>query len=370
MKLATTILCAFVTVLPVSAQNDRELSDAYEQGRKLPASEATKLESKLAKKPGDILDRVRLISFYTLAPESPAPEVAVVARRTHLLWMAEHQPESWLWNQRSYGSAVYVKGDRLADPEGFDAIRHKWLEHLSNDPANERIRANAAAFLQVGDDETALRLIREMRNPRYLGTEYASLLLGVTARDHATGIALFSDPTVREGPLAAQALSELQNSSDAQLIGGAGVWLARDGAVLWSGKKLEWDYSPLAKTLLIRARALEPDRLDWFVANPELPQPGERRAMMTVRVGGTAMGSKRLRTVQPNVPEQLRGLRGTVLLEMAIDGDGRVIRAVAKTGPPELYAISVEAVERWLYKPTTIGGSPVIVLSEVDMNYQ
>jgi Gram-negative bacterial TonB protein C-terminal len=369
MKIATAILCALFIVLSASAQDSRELADAYEQGRKLNASEAAKLENKLAKKPQDTLDRIRLIAFYTLAPESPAPETAIVARRKHLLWMAEHQPDSRFWSQWPYGSAVYVKGDRLADAEGFNAIRDQWLKHLSSGPANEKIRANAVGFLELGDRETALRLTREMHNPRYLGTQYALLLLGVTARDYDTGIPLFSDPMVRQGPLASEALSELQNSSDAQLIGGAGFWLARDGAILWSQKKLEWDYSSLAKNLLDRARALEPDRLDWFMANPELPQPGERRPIMTVRVGGAVMGSRSLRTVQPNVPDHLRGIRGTVLLEVAIDGNGKVMRAVAKGGPPELYAVSIQAVEQWQYKPTTISGSPALVITSVEINY-
>jgi hypothetical protein len=236
LKRTAVVLCVLVTVLSASAQNSRELSDAYEQGPKLSASEAAKLESKVAANPQDIPDRIRLIAFYTLAPESPAPEIAVVARRKHLLWMAENQPESSLWSQMSYGSAVYVKGDRLADPEGFNAIRDQWLKHLSSDPTNEKIRANAASFLELGDPETALRLVREMRKPRYLGTLYSLLLLGVTARDYKTGIPLFSDPSVRQSPLAAQALSELQNSSVAQLVGGAGFWLARDGAILWSQK--------------------------------------------------------------------------------------------------------------------------------------
>lgn len=283
--------------------------------------------------------------------------------------MAEHEPESWLWSQKPYGSAVYVKGDRLADPDGFTAIREQWLKHLSRDPSNEKIRANAASFLALGDRETALRLIREMRNSRYLGTEYALLLLGVTARDYDAGIPVFSDSAVRKSELAAHALAELNNSSDPEFIGGAGFWLARDGAILWSQGKLDWDYSSVAKSLLKRARELEPNRIDWLVANPELPRGGEQRPIMAVRIGGPAMESKRLQTVQPEVPTQLRGLRGTVLVDIAVDGAGNVMAAVAKSGPPELYAISLDAVKQWRYQPTAIHGSPVIVMTTVEFRY-
>src|SRR4026207_1126364 len=81
-------------------------------------------------------------------------------------------------------------------------------------------------------------LIRDMKNPRYLGTQYALLLLGVTARDYDTGLPLACDASWRETPLAEKALAELQSSSAPQLIGGAGFWLARDGGMLWSQGKL------------------------------------------------------------------------------------------------------------------------------------
>ena len=362
------VACAVMSV--ALAQDAREFSDAYQQGRKLSAKEASKIEAKLESKPGNVPDRVRLVAFYTLAPDAPPPEEAIKARRRHLLWMAEHEPESWLWSQRSYGSAVYVKGDRLADPDGFNEIREIWLKHLSRQPDNEKIRANAASFLDLGDRETALRLIRDMKNPRYLGTQYALLLLGVTARDYDTGMPLACDASWRETPLAEKALAELQSSSDPQFIGGAGFWLARDGGMLWSQGKLTWDYSSLAKNLLTRAQSLEPSRLDWFVANPDLPQPGERRPVMSVRIGGSAMESKRLRTVQPEVPDSLRGVRGVVALNVAIGGDGKVIRAVAESGPPELYANSVKAVQQWTYQPTTISGNPVIVITKVEIDYK
>lgn len=370
MKIVISLLFATVAVLSASAQDTREFTDAYQRGRNLSSTDATKLENELVAQAGNILDRVELVAFYTFAHEAPATEETLKARRSHLLWMAEHEPESWLWNQRSYGSAVYVEGDRLADPEGFNAIRDQWLKHLSSDPTNERIRANAASFLQLGDPDTALRLIRAMRNPRYLGYEYALLLLGVTARDYNTGTPLFSDSNIRKGPLAEQALAELQSSSDAAVIGGAGFGLARDGAILWSQKKLDWDYSSLAKNLLQRAQALEPNRLDWFVANPTLPQPGERRAFMTIRVGGKVMESKLTHKILPRVPSGLRGTRGSVALDVAIDGDGKVIRALPQSGPTELYAISVGAVEQWEYKPTTLNGDPVIVITEVVVNYR
>jgi hypothetical protein len=369
-RFAIVATLAFAIASTAPAQTDHELSAAYEQGRKLTAKDAAKIDNKLQSKSDNIPDRIRLIAFYTLSSEAPAPEESVKGRRQHLSWMAEHAPESWLWSQRSYGAAIYLSGDRLADPDGFKEVHDIWLGQLSHHPSNETIRANAASFLELGDRETALQLIRGMHNPRYLGTQYALLLLGVTARDYDTGVPLASDPAVRSSPLAQSALAELQNSSDPQLFGGAGFWLARDGGILWSQGKIDWDYSPLAKSLLARAQMIEPNRLDWFVANPSLPQPGEKRAMMSIRTVGAAAESMRLRFVKPEVPESLSGFRGTVSLDVAIGTDGKVIRAIAKSGPPELYAISAKAVEQWKYKPVTVGGNPVIVMTQVEVDYK
>lgn len=192
----------------------------------------------------------------------------------------------------------------------------------------------------------------------------------MTTRDYDTGMPLACDDSWRGTPLAEKARAELQSSSDPQLIGGAGFWLARDGATLWSAGKLTWDYSSLAKDLLARAQSLEPNRLDWFVANPDLPQPGEHRAAGPLRIGGMMMESKRVHSVLPEVPAALRGIRGSVLLNVAIGGDGKVIRAVAESGPPELYAISIKAVEQWTYQPTKLNGSPVAVITSVQINYR
>ena len=76
--------------------------------------------------------------------------------------------------------------------------------------------------------------------------------------------------------------------------------------------------------------------MDWFVANPDLPQPGEPGPVMSLRIGGTVMESKIVHTIQPEVPESLRGIRGSVMLDVAVGGDGKVMRAVAESGPPEL----------------------------------
>lgn len=353
---------------PAAAQDAKEFVEAYQAGRNLDQSTAVALETRIAKRPGDLIARTKLIAYYTLSNQID-PAQAIPERRKHLLWLAQNHPDSWLWSQRSYGTSVHAKGGRLPDPEGFEQVRSVWLKHLAS-KSSSKIRENAASFLELGDRRTALDLIRQMKNPRYLGTAIALTLMGVTARDFDTGQPLAADPGVRESDLGRQLLLELEQASDAALVGGAGFWLSRDGAMLWNKGFQEWDYSPLAKSLLARAQRMEPERLDWFFANPELPKPGESRGVGQVRVGGTVMAEKIVNLVKPAIPPALSGIKGTVSLNIAVGHDGRVVKAVPTGGPRELYDITVHAVEQWLYKPTTISGIPIIVLSAVEIKFQ
>ena len=331
-------------------------------------SESKEREQALLKRPRNLLDRTRLIAFYTHSDKIDET-TAIEGRRKHLLWLAQRKPDSFLWDRRSYGMAVYESG-RLADPEGFAAIREVWLEHLSKKRVKEPIRNNAARFLELGDRETATRLIRELRNSWRLGAHFAKILLGVTARDFSTDAPVAADPKMRETPLAQQIRTELEQSSNSELIGGAGYSLSFNGAVLWNRGYRDWDYSFLAKSLLDKARRLDPKKLSWFMANPELPKPGEQRAWTVVRMGGSAMTKKAVRKVIPEVPVHLRSIKGTVSMDLAVGSDGRVAKAVVTSGPPELHEISIKAVEQWVYKQTLYRGSPAIVRTQIEFHYK
>lgn len=363
VALLATSLCTFLC-----AQKSDEIEDSFQAGRKLDSSLAKALEQRLAERPKDQLARIKLIAFYTFSGKVE-PSQAVLERRKHLLWMAQNSPKSPLWGQRSYGTAVYVKGGPFPDPEGFEQIRKVWLTHLGAKPDSETSE-NAASFLELGDRATALQLVRQKQNPRYLGTFIALTLLGVTARDFDTGEPLDVDPSVRTSDFGKMLLEELERATDPQVLGGAGFWLSRDGATLWSKGFRDWDYSTLAKSLLARARTMEPSRLDWAVSNPELPQPGEVRGVGIIRVGGNVMEQRVANLVEPVRPRNLSGATGTVRLNIAVGADGRVIKAVPVAGPKELYDITVRAVEQWAYRPTTVAGKPVIVLSVVEVAFR
>lgn len=39
------------------------------------------------------------------------------------------------------------------------------------------------------------------------------------------------------------------------------------------------------------------------------------------------------------------------------------------SGPPLLVTAAIEAVRRWQYKPTMLNGSPVEVITEIEVNF-
>jgi hypothetical protein len=355
---------AYASVL---GQDSKRLQEAWVEGLRMDSVAARGAESKLAGKPDDLIGRTRLIAFYTLSDKADVVE-ATTGRRKHLLWLAQEKPEAAIYEGRPYATLIHVAGGRLPDPEGFAQVREVWLKHLSSNPS-EKIKRAAATFLELGDRETAYRLIREVGDPRWRGTHVAQTLLGVTARNFQSGEPLAADPSVRATPLVRQIATELQESKEPQFIGEAGFVLARDGGILWNRGYKQWDYSALAKDLLARAQQLEPATMNWFSVNPDLPKPGERRGIGPIRVGGGVMGQRIRHKVDPVVPSGLKK-RGTVTLDVAIGPDGRIWKVIPEKGPPELYAISIEAVEQWVYEPTIMGDAPVVVLTRVTFDFK
>lgn len=59
-----------------------------------------------------------------------------------------------------------------------------------------------------------------------------------------------------------------------------------------------------------------------------------------------------------------------MLVDIAVDGAGNVMAAVPKSGPPDLYTVSLNAVKQWRYQPTLLNGSPVIVMTTVELQYE
>lgn len=91
-----------------------------------------------------------------------------------------------------------------------------------------------------------------------------------------------------------------------------------------------------------------------------------------VRVGGKVQSPKLIHSEPPVYPEAARalGITGVVRMEVLIGRDGSVIEAKVLTGNSILTPAAAKAVRNWRYLPTLMNGSPVEVLTQVDVNFE
>jgi TonB family protein len=65
---------------------------------------------------------------------------------------------------------------------------------------------------------------------------------------------------------------------------------------------------------------------------------------------------------QPPYPaDEPRGISGTVVVQVTISKEGKVIGIRAVSGPDELRPATVQAVQAWRFRPYLIDGAPVDV---------
>ena len=98
------------------------------------------------------------------------------------------------------------------------------------------------------------------------------------------------------------------------------------------------------------------------------PQP----VVEPVRVGGGVARPRKTWNVQPEYPcmARLRRIQGLVILEVTVDRQGNVSNVSVLQSVEGLGEAAVEAVRRWRYEPTIIGGRPVSVVFTETVMFQ
>jgi TonB family protein len=99
------------------------------------------------------------------------------------------------------------------------------------------------------------------------------------------------------------------------------------------------------------------------LADPTNPKP--------LRVGGNVQAQNLITKVTPAYPVAAKQARiqGKVSLAVLIAKDGTVANIQLIDGDPLLTPSAIEAVWKWVYKPTLLNGEPVEVQTAVDVNY-
>jgi periplasmic protein TonB len=90
-----------------------------------------------------------------------------------------------------------------------------------------------------------------------------------------------------------------------------------------------------------------------------------------VRVSQGVMRGLIVTKVQPKYPEKARKKRiqGTVTMHVLISKDGDVATVELVSGDPLLAPAAMEAVKQWKYKPYLLNGQPVVVDTQIQVNF-
>lgn len=97
--------------------------------------------------------------------------------------------------------------------------------------------------------------------------------------------------------------------------------------------------------------------------------PGERDASGVYRIGGSLAPPARSDVPQYPPEAAAAGIKGSVLAEIVIDGDGSVADARVVRSVPLLDEAALKAVRNWRFTPTVVNGQAVPVRMTVTVNF-
>ena len=143
----------------------------------------------------------------------------------------------------------------------------------------------------------------------------------------------------------------------------------KEGALLPSswGVFFPQDLHEPQKTLADERRPAEdaPEPPSGCWTSPE----GDRHVRI---VDQTVTAGRLIHKVQPKYPKAARKahIEGTVVLCAEIRKDGKIANLHAVSGPRELIAPSIKAVQQWVYKPYLLDGEPVDVETDIRVNFR
>jgi TonB family protein len=112
------------------------------------------------------------------------------------------------------------------------------------------------------------------------------------------------------------------------------------------------------------------------VSNRELPPPSDvfsppAPGVQRVPVGRRVQAANLITRVSPEYPSLARqaNIEGTVLFSALIGTNGLVRDLHTISGHPLLVPTAIDAVKKWVYRPTILNGSAVEVTTEVDVDF-
>ncbi|HYL99968.1 MAG TPA: TonB family protein, partial [Blastocatellia bacterium] len=100
-------------------------------------------------------------------------------------------------------------------------------------------------------------------------------------------------------------------------------------------------------------------------------QEQDSPAPKIIRKSGGVLQGSAIRKVEPAYPPLAKAAKvsGTVVVEITIDEEGKVIAAHPLSGHPLLKDAAVAAAQGWVFKPTLLQGTPVKVIGTITFNF-
>jgi protein TonB len=101
------------------------------------------------------------------------------------------------------------------------------------------------------------------------------------------------------------------------------------------------------------------------------PMTSTAEAPQRIRVGSNVQKAKLLQHPEPAYPPLAMQARisGVVRLNAVIGKDGAVEKLTVASGHPLLVPPAMEAVKQWVYSPTLLNGQPVVVVTQIEVEF-
>ena len=226
-------------------------------------AEAERAELALKSDPEDVQIRAGLITYYFRSmTRKPPNEDMLKSRRAHILWLAEHHPETAILGKAE--GCIERRGDANANLEDATTLGAIWRKEAARKEASPAVLANTAYFFRLMDREFGASLLErailaeplKASHSEKLGLLLAEAALGVT-EEYYSNVLLSDDPNAAQSKFAKLTFSKLNTSTDAALLRRAASYLTVYGP---RNKGIRLDFQPklFAEKLLLRAREGNP----------------------------------------------------------------------------------------------------------------
>ena len=134
---------------------------------------------------------------------------------------------------------------------------------------------------------------------------------------------------------------------------------------------LQWNIAGWSKQAIETAVSTLNSMTAEQPAPPPAQQQGDQDVPTKVRVSSGVSTGLLIKKVQPVYPPEAKyaHIQGSVVLQAVINKTGDIADLEVISGPIELVVSAVNAVRKWKYRPYLLKGDPVVVQTQIVVNY-